>query len=178
MFDYEADSARSAKDFLKTAPGILLFYEYRFSDCITIVCANKTVPDERIFQKTIFSDIHDINQIRESAERFCIGFDASPKQCRIISLTMEEVLTAILKHGFKNKQDGYIEVIVIAFENGEFELHIRDNAVLFNPFSLKLTGGISEDTDFSAVGMEIIRNNVKSFFYRDFNSFNTLMIKV
>ena len=78
----------------------------------------------------------------------------------------------------QNKQDGYIEVIVIAFENGEFELHIRDNAVLFNPFSLKLTGGISEDTDFSAVGMEIIRNNVKSFFYRDFNSFNTLMIKV
>ena len=177
-------------------PSMLLMYQfhelkifwlfYPITEILTLITfplfsnkyKEKPFPDERIFQKTIFSDIHDINHIRESAEQFCIGFDASPEQCRTISLTMEEVLTAILKHGFKNKQDGYIEVIVIAFENGEFELHIRDNAVLFNPFSLKLTGGISEDTDFSAVGMEIIRNNVKSFFYRDFNSFNTLMIKV
>ena len=146
--------------------------------CFSNKYKEKPFPDERIFQKTIYSDIHDINHIRELAEKFCIGFDASLEQCRMISLTMEEVLTAILKHGFHNKRDGYIEVIVLALENGEFELHIRDNAILFNPFSLKLTGRISEKTDFSAVGMEIIKNNVKSFFYRDFNSFNTLIIKV
>ncbi|MDO5131762.1 MAG: MATE family efflux transporter [Eubacteriales bacterium] len=72
---------------------------------------------------------------------------------------------------------GYIQITVLAMENGSFELHLRDNAVEFNPFSLE-GGSVLESEDLDATGILLIRKRSKKFFYRRFQGFNTLVISV
>ena len=64
-------------------------------------------------------------------------------------------------------------------EDETFELHIRDNAVSFNPFELN-TNKADKDMDFDmdAMGMLVIKESAKSFYYRRYQGFNTLVVKI
>lgn len=94
-------------------------------------------------------------------------------------MAVEEVCLAIITRAFGKRKGGVIQVTVLALENGEFELHIRDNAVIFNPFSLQ-TAQADKDTgiDMDAMGILVIRSQAKDFFYRHYQGFNTLMIRI
>ena len=68
---------------------------------------------------------------------------------------------------------------MVALEDGDFELHIRDNAALFDPFSLQ-TGriGSREKVDIDAMGILVIKQQAKYFFYRQYQGFNTLVVRI
>lgn len=85
---------------------------------------------------------------------------------------------AILVHGLKNVKNGYIQITVLAFENGEFEIHLRDNAVTFNPFSLEKEEKLENNEDFTAVGVDIIRKKATLFHYRRYQGFNALIVRL
>ena len=86
---------------------------------------------------------------------------------------------AIISNAFGDMDDGEIQVTLVALENRDFELHIRDNATFFNPFSLQ-TGRIGgkEQVDMDAMGMLVIKQQAKEFFYRQYQGFNTLVVRI
>ena len=95
------------------------------------------------------------------------------------AMTVEELGMAILKHGFHGRTDGYIQLTAIMQENGELELHLRDDATTFNPFDMD-TRRASQDGDFDmdSMGVLIIKKRAKEFFYRRYQGFNTLIIRI
>lgn len=133
----------------------------------------------RIFSRTIQSRTEDIPVLTEQIEAFCEAFQASTHQKYFVTMSAEEICLAIINQGFATVQDGVIELTLIALEEGEFELHIRDNATSFNPFSLQTKkAGEEEDFDMDAMGILVIKKRAKHFFYRQYQGFNSLVVKI
>ena len=94
-------------------------------------------------------------------------------------MAAEELCTVIQLKGFQNQPDGFMQITLIAEENGDFSLLMRDNAVSFDPFSMKTQKvGSGEDVDMDAMGVLVLREKSKDFFYRRYQGFNSLIIKI
>jgi putative MATE family efflux protein len=162
--------------FLLTEAGALLIFllfgangRYRMEE----------ISEERIFQRTILSTSKDVMDVCRKLEMFCDKWGAGMKQQLLVTMTIEEIGMVILKHGFQGRTDGYIQITVIAQEDGIVELHLRDDATTFNPFEMK-TQRASEDGEFDmdSMGVLVIKKRAKEFFYRRYQGFNTLVIKI
>lgn len=134
---------------------------------------------ERIYRKTIENRNEDMGEMLREVEEFCGTWEASMKQTYFVTMTVEEICSLIITKAFGSGNKGYIEVTLIALEGGEFELHIRDNARIFNPFSLETERVSREgDYDMDAMGMLVIRQKAKQFYYRQYQGFNSLIVKI
>ncbi len=135
--------------------------------------------EERVFRRTILSTNTDIGAASADLEAFCEKWGATARQQYAVMMTAEELGLAILRHGFRGREDGYIQITVIAQEDGTFELHLRDDAVSFDPFSLDTARASSgEDVDMDSIGMLMIKKRAKEFFYRRYQGFNSLIVKL
>lgn len=134
---------------------------------------------ERIYQKTVLSNSNDIIDASHELEAFCERWGADMKQQMLVTMTVEEIGMAILDKGFGGRTDGYIQITAIMHENGLLELHMRDDATSFNPFDMN-TQKASADSDFDmdSMGVLVIKNRAKEFFYRRYQGFNTLIIMI
>lgn len=132
----------------------------------------------RVYHMTIHGS-DDIAALTGGIEGFCEQWEAAPRQQYFVTMAVEEVCMAIITNAFGNMDDGEIQVTLVALENGDFELHIRDNAAFFDPFSLH-TGrlGGKEQVDMDAMGMLVIKQQAKEFFYRQYQGFNTLVVRI
>ena len=132
----------------------------------------------RIYSCTITNSFKDMEVLMNDIDEFCKKWNASAEQSIYVVMTIEEICVAIINQ-FENNIDGRIQITLIAYEDGEFELHIRDNADSFNPFELE-TDLANEEGDFNmdAMGILVIKNTAKSFFYRKFQGFNTLVVRI
>ena len=64
-------------------------------------------------------------------------------------------------------------------KSGVLELHLRDDATTFNPFALDTSrASRDEDFDMDGMGVLVIKKRAKEFFYRRYQGFNTLIIKI
>lgn len=132
----------------------------------------------RVYMRTIGSRQEDISVLLEEIEGFGETWGANPKQTYFVNMAVEEVCMAIMQNGFSDGKEGYIQVTLVAGENGEFELHIRDNAEKFDPFSLETGKASQEDFNLDAVGIMVIKKRAKSFYYRQFQGFNTMVLRI
>lgn len=139
------------------------------------------VEEERIYSITINKSDNQLSEVIGSIEEFCGGFDASVKQSYYVTMTVEEICSAIMEHAFTEKeQDMYILITVIAQKRGDFRLCIRDNALAFNPFELKAKKVELEDEEdvLDGLGIMMVKSKAKEFHYRRYQKFNTLLIVV
>lgn len=133
----------------------------------------------RVFQRTIPSTAADVGAVSQALEEFCGAWDAQIRQQYFVTMAVEELGLAILQHGFNGRTDGYIQITVIALEDGAFELHMRDDAVTFDPFSLETArAGSGENFDMDSLGVMVIKDRAKSFFYRRYQGFNTMIVRI
>ena len=134
---------------------------------------------ERIYSRTIENRNEDLMVLISEVEQFCEKWEANMKQMYFVTMTVEEICVAIMQKAFEKEESGYIQITLIALENSEFELHIRDNATLFDPFSLHTKKANAEgDYDLDAMGMLVIKKKAKSFFYRQYQGYNSLVVKI
>ena len=132
----------------------------------------------RVCTATIRSRNAELAGLLARLEAFCERWEATPQQSYFVQVAAEELCAAIMKQGFAGA-DGYLQVTVIAEETGGFSLHLRDNAAPFDPFSLRTArAGGAEAFDPDALGMLVVREKSKEFFYRRYQGFNTLTVRI
>ena len=137
----------------------------------------KGFDSKRVFRATIYSTDDEISRTTQQIEAFCEQWDASPVQQYMAMMSLEEICVATMANGFKGKDEGFIQIVLVALEDGGFELHIRDNAASFNPLAMELTGSLDDEgTNLDALGIAAIKKKAKSFSYRRFQGFNTVII--
>lgn len=137
------------------------------------------IAEDRIFQRTILSNAADVVDVSQALEAFCEERGADRKQQLLATMTIEEIGMAILTHGFCGRTDGYIQITAIMQENGLLELHLRDDATTFNPFDMNTRrAGAGEYFDMDSMGVLVIKERAKEFFYRRYQGFNTLIIQI
>lgn len=134
---------------------------------------------DRVYSCTILGQNDNIRPMTSGIERFLEKWEAKPDQQYFVVMAAEEICLVIMEKGFEKGQTGYIQVTLVALENGDFELHIRDDAVKFNPFALKTArASLGDDWDPDAIGILVVKEKAKDFFYRRYQGFNTMVIRI
>ena len=151
-----------------------------FAACHRFLADQRSVlAPERRLSLTIEGE-EQIGQVLEQVTQFCERWQADQRQGHFVTMAVEEIAMSILQKAMGKAVDGRIHITLAAQEDGEFVLHFIDNAVKFDPFSLK-SGRVSnffEDLDVNAVGMMIVRKKAKEFLYRQSQGFNSLMVRI
>ena len=123
----------------------------------------------------------EMSGLLEQADAFITRFCSSPRlRMKLQSLT-EEICSTIFEKGFPpSAEHRYIQVTLLAMEDGSFRLHIRDNAPDFNLFALHAHKMSSvEDTDaLENLAVMLIKKNTREHFYHRSQGFNTLVVTV
>lgn len=92
-----------------------------------------------------------------------------------LQLTIEELVTNIVKYGVRAKSEPTVE-IEIREKNGEVTLTVSDNTVAFNPLSIAdpdITR-TAEERDIGGLGLFLIRKKVSSIDYEYKSGFNVV----
>ncbi len=132
----------------------------------------------KVFAYLLDTNSSDISELLNLAEAFCEENGATPKQIYYVTMSVEEVCQAIIENAFRRKGDEYIQLTVCFEENGTVVLHIRDNAVDFNPFAMKTGQNYENEEDLASLGIQMVKTKSKRFFYRRYAGFNTLTVEV
>ena len=153
---------------------LIFLLGYRF-----FTAKQKRLEPERLLRLTIHQE-EQLAQALEDVSAFCERWQADMRQGHFVTMAVEEITMAIFQKAMGMSVGGRIRVTLIAQESGDFELHFIDNAVKFDPFSLKSTRvkDFFEDLDVNAMGMTIIRKKAKEFMYRQCQGFNSLMVRI
>ena len=132
----------------------------------------------KVFTYLLDTNSTNTADLLEKAEAFCEQNDANMKQMYCVSLCIEEVCQAIIENAFRQKGDEYIQLTICFEEDGTFAIHMRDNAVSFNPFNMKTGQDYEDEEQLASLGIQLVKTKSKKFFYRRYAGFNTLTVEV
>jgi len=141
---------------------------------------SRQIEQERVYRAVLHDKPEEIGKVTADIELFCERWEAAPKQQYYVQMTVEEMCGAIMAKGFREKpsRDCIIQISLVADKDGKFTLHVRDSSDTFNPFALPGKKGKDEEIDFNEVGMQVIKNRAESFYYRRYQEFNTMVVKI
>ena len=143
------------------------------------VCrVRKQTVSGNVFTYLLDTNSSDIGDLLEKAEAFCEENDAAPKQRYYVTMCVEEVCQAIIENAFQKRGDEYIQLTICFEEDGTVALHIRDNAVDFNPFAMKTGQDYDDEENLASLGIQMVKTKSRRFFYRRYAGFNTLTVEV
>ncbi|MCD7956374.1 MAG: polysaccharide biosynthesis C-terminal domain-containing protein [Lachnospiraceae bacterium] len=132
----------------------------------------------RVLSILIDNRMDEMGPLLEKVRGFCEDWDALPNQSYFVALTVEELCSVIINRAFLDEK-GRIQITLVAEEDHLFTLHFRDSAASFNPFSLRTErAGAAAAFDLDAMGVLVIRRTAKEFYYRHYQGFNTLTVKI
>ena len=138
--------------------------------------------DTPIFHRMLQQDTRELSGLLEECEEFCSDQGASMQQTFFVTMAVEEMSQAIFSHSQESGRSGiYIQITLFQSEPGVFDLHIRDNAMAFDPFSLhtnKISETDSEEMAMDSMGVLMVKKKAKEFYYRHFQGFNTLLVRI
>ena len=146
----------------------------------SIAQKKKTQFDEsRICRITLSGNDAEISALLDSCEEFCEEWSANPSQKYYVTLVIEEIVASIVRNALGHSSDGKIRVTLIAESNGDFTLHILDNAIEYNPLSRRVRGKTNRtDFDIDEVSVLLIKKKTKKYLYRQFTGFNSLTVRI
>lgn len=134
--------------------------------------------DSRVFSAFVESRDADLGAVSKDVSEYLEGIHATAMQGYFAAIAVEEVCALVLGQPFPSGE-GYIQFTIVPHEDGTVTLHLRDNAKAFNPFDMDTEGISLEDgSGLDALGIKMIKNKAKEFFYRRYAGFNTLVIRV
>ena len=134
--------------------------------------------DSRVFSAFVESRDADLGAVSKDVSEYLEGIHATAMQGYFAAIAVEEVCALVLGQPFPSGE-GYIQFTIVPHEDGTVTLHLRDNAKAFNPFDMDTEGiSLEEGSGLDALGIKMIKNKAKEFFYRRYAGFNTLVIRV
>lgn len=135
-----------------------------------------------IFHRMLQQDTKELSGLLAECEDFCAEQGAKMQQTFFVTMAVEEMSQAIFTHAQESGRSGiYIQITLFQSEPGVFDLHIRDNALAFDPFSLrtnKISEADSEELAMDSMGVLMVKKKAKEFYYRHFQGFNTLLVRI
>ena len=95
-----------------------------------------------------------------------------------VTMCLEEVCQEIIENAFRQEGEEYIQLTLCFEKDGTVALHLRDNAVDFNPFAMNTGQNYEDEDQLASLGIQMVKAKSKRFFYRRYAGFNTLTVEV
>ena len=144
----------------------------------------RNVEKERVYSASFLGRIEDVESQLEAIEKFALSWGADSKKCFDLRLTVEEIC-GIMEERATRRKDSHIltQLTLIAEENGNFKLHLRDDGEELDPFNIsespwKEITEENEKPDFRSLGLHVIKTHARQVIYRNYHGFNTTTITI
>lgn len=135
--------------------------------------------EKRVFTATIRGENEDVTGLTEAVGNFCGQWNEQPRQTYFVMMAVEEICMAIVAKNRQKAGGVALQITLIALPEGAFELHFRDNTECFDPFSLHSARvGEQSGFDMDALGVTVIKQQAKDYFYRNYQGFNSLVVRI
>ena len=132
---------------------------------------------ERIYRVTVSGDADEITELLDGSKKFCDKWGAKPSQSYYVTLVIEEIVASIVRNALKQVPNGKIRITLIAMPDGDFMLHILDNAVAYDPLHFKGKADAA-DFDIDEVSVMLVKKKAKKYLYRQCTGFNSLTVQI
>ena len=107
---------------------------------------------------TLNNHLEELNRLHDTIARFFQQKSLSDEICNEMQLVAEELLVNTIQHGYTDKQQHNIEII-LTYSNHFFTLSIKNDAKAFNPLLVPTPplGLNSEQTVIGGLGLPLIK---------------------
>ncbi len=157
------------------AVSLLLFLIY----CAVVEKKRTRFDESRIYRVTLSGNDMEIASLLDGCEEFCDRWQARPNQRYFVTLVIEEIVASIVRNALGRSADGKIRVTLISEPDGDFTLHVLDNAIEYNPLSWRVKNKASRtDFDIDEVSVLLIKKKTKKYLYRQCVGFNSLTVQI
>jgi serine/threonine-protein kinase RsbW len=119
------------------------------------------------FHRRIAGSYSEIHPLGEAVTDWALGRGVPSKVVPSVVLMLDELVTNVVMHGFRDSGDGQIDV-TIRVDSSSIETVIRDSAREFDPFSIPEpdTTLPAEDRGIGGLGVHFVRKMSDAFGYR------------
>ena len=120
-----------------------------------------------VFHRRIAGSYSEIHPLGEAIADWAAGQGVPPKVLHSVVLMLDELVTNVVMHGFRDSGEGEIDVTVRVDEQA-IETVIRDSAGAFDPFSIPEpdVSLAAEDRGIGGLGVHFVRRRSDTFGYR------------
>ena len=133
---------------------------------------------DRIYTATFTNTLEDLSEQVEAIKIFTTKWNADKHKLNTLRLVVEEVWT-------NKENDTLIQLTILAKKDGTFQLTMRNNGKVINPFKkiaqineMGLIDGEIKLIELRATVLQLAKRRANQFFYRKHHDFNTLTIVI
>ncbi len=144
----------------------------------------KMVPPERVYAASFLGAVENTAEQMDKIDDFAVGYGADLKKRHTLRMVVEEICGLMDERARRQEEMPILtQLTLIAEEDGNFKLHMRDDGMDQNPFGLSQerlkTEPVSIDqVDFRGLGLMVVKKHVNRFFYRKYHGFNIVTVVV
>lgn len=163
-------------EFLVTLIIILLIKRTAVKESSDLILVRDTRHTMPFYETMIDENFTNLGKVVEEISLFCEKSEIDTKKSYFINLIIEELVVKIFEEGFgrvskrKKRVENYIFIRIMKNED-DVNIHIRDDAVSYNPFKSD-----KYEDDISELGINMVKNKAKYFDYQRRLVFNNLYI--
>lgn len=148
------------------------------ADDITVLVLEFTGNNEKTLNLTLKNDLAEITRLSEAVEDYGQKNQLDKKTVFNINLALEEIVTNIITHGYKDSTEEEYVDIAFDLQNGNLQITVTDHAAPFNPLEMPEpdTSQPLEDRDIGGMGIHLVKNVMDNLDYRRENNANVLIL--
>lgn len=127
--------------------------------------------DEHILNLSLKNDMNQVLELSRRVEEFCSKYSKDEEKIAKLALCIEEMAGNIVRHGFKDNREHFIDIRIIVSEDSII-FRMRDDGMKFNPIQY----ADKNQKDVDAMGIAVIQKIAVNMEYSVANELNNLMI--
>lgn len=124
------------------------------------------------------NDLDEIGRISQLIDEFCTSNKFRPETAFAITLSLEEVLTNIIKYGYEDDKEHLIH-LRLNFRENEVCIEVEDDGKPFNPLEVEPpdVNRPLDERPIGGLGIHLVKHHVDSLKYTRKEEKNLLMMK-
>ncbi|MFC5498077.1 ATP-binding protein [Caenimonas terrae] len=131
-----------------------------------------------VFSRRIAGSFSEIHPLADAISEWASVQAVPPRVINSVILMLDELITNVVMHGFRDSGEGSIEV-TLAIEDGCVAATVRDSAPAFDPFSIPEadTSLDAEDRGIGGLGVHFVRKMSDGYGYRRDGDINEVSLR-
>ncbi len=148
------------------------------SDDITMLSIKYLNKLENKLEIELKNEVSELDKLNNKVAQFWNEHKLDSEQLGHINLSLEEIITNIIKYGYKDDLEHTIKVVIKLNGTQKLQLEVIDDGIEFNPFEHPApdTSKSLKERDIGGLGIHLVRNCMDYFNYERENNINKVVM--
>ena len=147
-------------------------------DDITMLSIKYLNNSEKKLEIELKNEVSELDKLNNKVAQFWNEHNLDSEELGHINLSLEEIITNIIKYGYNDDLEHTIKVVIKLNGTQKLQLEIIDDGIEFNPFEHPApdTSKYLEERDIGGLGIHLVRNCIDYFNYERENNINKVVM--